>query len=249
MPTFRQLDSYARGRSDVPLLRETIGQTLRRVFERFSEREALVVAHQGYRATYAERWRQVDAAARAFMAHGVRPGDRVRIWAANRHEGGVTALAAARIGAILVTVNPAYQTAELRYALDKAGVSVLVMARGFRGADYAAMLDDVRDSCPALRDAIVLEDEWEAFLASGAGTADQELAAREATLQCGDPINVQYTSGTTGSPKGATLTHHNILNNAYLFARHALRYSEHDRVCVPVPLYHTFGMVIGTLGC
>src|SRR4051794_4016263 len=241
--------SYARGPSRVPLRSETIGENLRGTVARFPEREALVVRHQSYRATYAELWRQVDAAARAFIARGVRKGDRVGIWAPNRYEWVVTQFATARIGAILVTINPAYQTAELRYALDKAGVSVLVMARGFRGADYAAMLDDVRDSCPALRDAIVLEDDWDAFLASGAGTADQELAAREATLQCGDPINVQYTSGTTCSPKGATLTHHNILNNAYLFARHALRYSEHDRVCVPVPLYHTFGMVIGTLGC
>src|SRR4051794_13266410 len=241
--------SHAHGPSDAALLHETIGERLRQTVERFGDRDALVVRHQDYRATYAELWREVDAAARALLARGVRKGDRVGIWAPNRYEWVVTQFATARIGAILVTINPAYQTAELRYALDKAGVSVLVMARGFRGADYAAMLDDVRDSCPALRDAIVLEDDWEAFLASGAGTADQELAAREATLQCGDPINVQYTSGTTCSPKGATLTHHNILNNAYLFARHALRYSEHDRVCVPVPLYHTFGMVIGTLGC
>jgi fatty-acyl-CoA synthase len=242
-------ESYARGPTHVPLLRATIGENLRRTVERFPHREALVAHHQNYRATYAELWRQVDAAARAFMARGIRKSDRVGIWAPNRYEWIVTQLATARIGAILATINPAYQTAELRYALDKAGVSVLVMARSYRGTDYAAMLDDVRASCPTLREAIVLEDDWEAFLADAADTGDHELAAREATLHCGDPINIQYTSGTTGAPKGATLTHHNILNNAYLFTRHALRYSEHDRVCVPVPLYHTFGMVIGTLGC
>jgi len=232
----------------VPLLEETIGESLRRVAERFSEREALVVRHQAYRATYGELWRQVDAAARGLVACGVRKGDRVGIWAPNRYEWVVTQLATARVGAILVTINPAYKTAELRYALDKAGVSLLVMARGFRSIDYVAMLADVRDSCPRLRQVIVLEDDWEGLLAGGRQVGDVALMEREAMLHADDAINVQYTSGTTGAPKGATLTHRNILNNAYFTGR-SLGYREDARVCVPVPLYHTFGMVIGTLGC
>src|SRR4051812_20768769 len=197
--------SYARGPSRVPLRSETIGENLRGTVARFPEREALVVRQQSYRATYAELWRQVDAAARAFIARGVRKGDRVGIWAPNRYEWVVTQLATARIGAILVTINPAYQTAELRYALDKAGVSVLVMARGFRHADYVAMLDDVRDSYPRLRDAIVIEDAWEALLADGDRVGDAALAEREATLHCDDAINVQYTSGTTALPRARRL--------------------------------------------
>jgi len=247
--TAARAGSYSRGPTDVPLLDETIGESLRRTAERFPERQALVVRHQGYGATYAELWCQVDAAARGLMARGVDKGDRVGIWAPSRHEWVVTQLATARIGAILVTINPAYKAAELRYALEKAGVSLLVMARGFRGADYVAMLAEVRDGCPALRGTIVLDDDWQALLADGERIEDSALAAREATLHCDDAINVQFTSGTTGAPKGATLSHRNILNNAYLFTGHALRCSEHDRVCVPVPLYHTFGMVIGTLGC
>jgi fatty-acyl-CoA synthase len=238
--------SHARGPRDVPLLDETIGANLRRTVERFPDREALVVPHQGYRATYAQLWDQADAAARGLMARGVRAGDRVGIWAPNRYEWVVTQFATARIGAILVTINPAYQASELEYALRRAGVSVLVMARGFRATDYVAMLAAV--SAPALREAIVLEDDWERLEADGARVGDAELAEREASLRPGDPINIQYTSGTTGFPKGATLSHRNILNNAYFTAR-ALAYSEHDRVCVPVPFYHCFGMVLGTLAC
>jgi fatty-acyl-CoA synthase len=240
--------SYARGATDAPLLDEAIGANLRRTVERFPDREALVVRHQAHRATYAELWREVDRAARALIARGVAKGDRVGIWAPNRYEWVVTQFATARIGAILVTINPAYRAGELAYALAKAGVSVLVMARGFHGADYVAMLREVRAECPALRATIVLEDDWDAFLAAGERVDDAELAAREASLDPHDPINVQYTSGTTGFPKGATLSHHNILNNAYFTAR-TLRYSEHDRACVPVPFYHTFGMVLGNLAC
>jgi len=240
--------SYARGPNDVPLLGETIGENLRRTVERFGEREALVVRHQGYRATYRELWQQVDLAARAFMARGVRKGDRVGIWAPNRYEWVVTQFATARIGAILVTINPAYKAAELEYALRKAGVSLLVMARGFRQPDYGAMLEEVRGDCPELRATIVLEDDWDAFLDAGGRVGDGELAEREATLQPGDPINIQYTSGTTGFPKGALLSHHNILNNGR-FCALQLHYTEEDRVCVPVPFYHTFGLVIGNLAC
>jgi fatty-acyl-CoA synthase len=240
--------SYARGATDVPLLAETIGQNLRNTVERFGDREALVVRAQGYRATYRELWDQIELAARALLARGVQKGDRVGIWAPNRYEWVITQFATARVGAILVTINPAYKASELEYALNKAGVSMLVLARSFRRADYVAMLRQVRGGCPALRDTIVLEDDWGRFLAEGEGVPASEVEAREAMLEPDDPINVQYTSGTTGFPKGATLSHSNILNNAYFVAR-TLRYTAEDRACVPVPFYHCFGMVLGNLSC
>jgi fatty-acyl-CoA synthase len=240
--------SYAHGPSDVPLLGETIGESLRRTIERFGESDALVVPHQGYRATYDELWEQVEAAARALIAHGVERGDRVGIWAANRHEWTVTQLAAARIGAILVPIDPTCTPAELAYILAKAGVSVLVMARGFRAADYRAVLDDVRSSCSSLRETIVLEDDWEALLSDAEYATDGELAAREASVQFDDPVAILFTSGTASLPRGVTLSHHNILNNAYFTARN-LALGEDDRVCVPVPFSHWFGMVVGTLAC
>ena len=240
------LTSYEQGPVDTPLLEVTIGERLRRVTERFADREALVVRHQEYRATYRELSEQVELAARALMANGVGKGDRVGIWAPNRYEWVIVQWATARVGAILVTINPAYKAEELRYALRKAGVSLLFSARGFRGADYVAMLDQVRGDCPALREIVVLDDEWQPFLTESRLTDEDELRGREASLDPSDPINIQYTSGTTGFPKGATLSHRNILNNGY-FTGEVLRYSEHDRVCVPVPFYHTFGMVLGNL--
>jgi fatty-acyl-CoA synthase len=237
--------SYDRGPAGVPLLEETIGARVRATVERFGEREALVVPHQGYRATYAELWRQADRAARALLARGVEKGDRVGIWAPNRFEWVVIQLATARVGAILVTINPAYQAAELEYVLAKAGVSLLILAPGLRDADYAAMLEEVRP--PGLA-AVVLDRDWDAFLADGDLVGEAELAVRESELRPGDPINIQFTSGTTGAPKGATLSHRNIVNNAYFTGR-SLAYTEHDRVCAPVPLYHCFGMVLGSLAC
>jgi fatty-acyl-CoA synthase len=240
------LTSYERGPIDSPLLEETIGERLSRVVSQFGDRDALVVRHQEYRATYRELWDQVDLAARALLANGVRAGDRVGIWAPNRYEWVIVQYATARIGAILVTINPAYKADELEYALRKAGVSLLFSARGFRNADYVAMLDQVRGECPDLRDIVVLDDEWQPFLAEGESVDAAEVRAREASLDPNDAINVQYTSGTTGFPKGATLTHRNILNNGH-FTGEVLRYTEHDRVCVPVPFYHCFGMVMGNL--
>jgi fatty-acyl-CoA synthase len=240
--------AHERGATDVPLLTETIGANLRRTVDRFGDRDALVVRHQGYRATYRQLWDEVDVAARAFLARGVEKGDRVGIWAPNRQEWTVTQFATARIGAILVTINPAYKTDELAHALAKAGVSVLVHSRSFREADYGGMVAAVRDRCPGLREAMQLEDEWQTFLEEGDAVPAAELEEREATLSPEEPINIQFTSGTTGFPKGATLSHRNILNNAYFVAR-TLRYSEHDRACVPVPFYHCFGMVLGNLGC
>jgi fatty-acyl-CoA synthase len=241
--------SYVHGASSVPLLGETIGQNLRRTVDVFGDTEALVVRHQDYRATYAQLWEQVETVARGLLARGVKKGDRVGIWSPNRFEWVLVQYATARIGAILVNINPAYRTAELEYVLNQAGISFLVLARAFRQADYSGMLGEVRGRCPELKEALVLEDGWEALLRDGRGVGlDDRLIEVETTLQFDDPINIQYTSGTTGFPKGATLSHHNILNNGY-FIGEALRYSERDRVCIPVPFYHCFGMVLGNLAC
>jgi fatty-acyl-CoA synthase len=245
--------SYVHGASEIPLLGETIGENLRRTVERHGDREALVSRHQGYRATYRELWEQSGLAARALMARGVGKGDRVGIWAPNRYEWVIVQYATARIGAILVNINPAYKTAELEYALNQSGASFLILASAFRTADYVAMLAEVRGRCPDLREALVLEgtserDGWPALLRDAARVDEHELAEREAELQFDEPINIQYTSGTTGFPKGATLSHHSILNNGF-FIGERLRYTEQDRVCIPVPFYHCFGMVLGNLAC
>ncbi|MBO0704801.1 MAG: AMP-binding protein, partial [Candidatus Dormibacteraeota bacterium] len=240
--------SYVHGASALPLLGETIGENLRRVVERDGDREALVVRQQGFRATYAELWDLTARCARGLMARGVEKGDRVGIWAPNRSEWVILQYATARMGAILVNINPAYKTAELEYALNQSGISLLVLARAFRTSDYVGMLDEVRERCPALREAIVLEDGWDALLADADRVDPEQLARREAELQFDDPINIQYTSGTTGFPKGATLSHHNILNNGF-FIGEFCRYTAADRVCIPVPFYHCFGMVLGNLAC
>jgi fatty-acyl-CoA synthase len=240
--------SYAHGASDVPLLGETIGENLRRIVERHGDREALVVRSQGYRATYRQLWEQTALAARGLMARGVRPGDRVGIWAPNRSEWVVVQYATARIGAILVNINPAYKAVELEYVLNQSGISLLLLSRAFRQSDYVGMLASVRDRCPSLRESIVLDDGWDALLADAERTPEAALAEREAGLQFDDPINIQYTSGTTGFPKGATLSHHNILNNGF-FIGETLAYGPEDRVCIPVPFYHCFGMVLGNLAC
>ncbi len=240
--------SYTHGASAVPLLGETIGDNLRRTVERFGDSEALVVPHQGFRATYREFWEQTSRCARGLLARGLRKGDRVGIWAPNRHEWVILQYATARIGAILVNINPAYKTSELEYALNQSGTSFLVLARENRGASYVDMLGEVRSRCRELKEALVLEDGWEALLRDAERVSEEQLAAREATLNFDDPINIQYTSGTTGFPKGATLSHHNILNNGY-FIGEGCAYSEKDRVCIPVPFYHCFGMVLGNLAC
>ena len=240
--------SYAHGASSVPLLGETIGENLRRIVDRHGDRDALIVRAQGYRATYRQLWDQTSLAARGLMARGVQPGDRVGIWAPNRFEWVVIQYATARIGAILVNINPAYKGTELEFVLNQSGVSLLLLARAFRQSDYVGMLASVRHRCPALRGTIVLDDGWDALLADAARVSETALAEREAVLQFDDPINIQYTSGTTGFPKGATLSHHNILNNGF-FIGETLAYSELDRVCIPVPFYHCFGMVLGNLAC
>jgi len=245
--TIEAAPSYAGGPTDVPLLDETIGACLRRAVRRFPGREALVSSEQGFRATYRELWDLADLAARGLLARGIEKGDRVGIWAPNRFEWVVTQYAAARAGAVLVNVNPAYKATELEHALNKVGVRLLVHSRGFRQTDYGALLDEVRERCPALQQVLVLEDGWDDLLAAGVRVDAAVLEEREKTLLPDDPVNIQFTSGTTGLPKGATLSHRNILNNGYFNGR-TLHYTELDRICVPVPFYHCFGCVMGNLG-
>jgi fatty-acyl-CoA synthase len=240
--------SYVSGPSAKPMLGETIGENLRRTAERFPDRDALVVPYQGYRATYRQFHEQTGRVARALLVRGVKKGDRVGIWAPNRFEWVVVQYATARIGAILVTINPAYRTHELEYALKQSGVSTLILARGFRGTDYVQMVREVRSKCPELRQSIVIDDEWQELESDALRLSEDELRHREVELQFDEPINIQYTSGTTGFPKGATLSHHNVLNNGY-FIGEILKYTEADRVCIPVPLYHCFGQVIGNFAC
>ena len=240
------MTSYAHGASEIPLLGETIGENLRRAVERFPEREALVVRSQKYRATYRELWEQTGTLANALLARGIEKGDRVGIWSPNRFEWVVTQYATARIGAILVNVNPAYKARELEYALNQSGVRMLLHSRGFRATDYREILREVRGRLKTLEEAVVIDDDWANLLSSSAKAGKGALAARERQLGFDDPINIQYTSGTTGAPKGATLSHHNILNNGYLIGE-IMAYTEKDRIVVPVPFYHCFGMVIGNL--
>ncbi|NOK39477.1 AMP-binding protein [Corallococcus exercitus] len=240
--------SYAHGTSTTPLLGETIGQNLRRTVERFGDREALVVASQNYRVTWRQFWDATTAVAKGLLALGIQKGDRVGLWSPNRFEWTVSQYALARTGAILVNLNPAYRTSELEYALNQAGVSVLLLAKGFRQTDYTQMLAEVRPRCAGLREALVLDSDWDWLVKGGASIGDDVLEARELSLQFDDPINIQYTSGTTGFPKGATLSHHNVLNNGF-FVGEVLRYGPEDRVCIPVPFYHCFGMVMGNLAC
>jgi fatty-acyl-CoA synthase len=239
--------SYASSVAAEPLIGETIGENLERAVARFGEREALVVRHQDVRLTYAELDEQVNALARGLLAAGLEKGDRLGIWAPNRAEWVLVQFATAKAGVILVNINPAYRTSELEYALRQSGCRMLIAARAFKTSDYAAMIDEVRAGLDALERVVLLDSpEWDALLRDGA--PETELRERMAGLDFDDPINIQYTSGTTGFPKGATLSHHNILNNAF-FVGEGCAYDEHDRVCIPVPFYHCFGMVMGNLGC
>ena len=242
------LHSYVHGASPVALLGETIGANLRRTVDRFGDRDALVAPAQEYRATYRQLWNTTTTLAKALLARGIEKGDRVGVWSPNRFEWVVIQYATARVGAILVNINPAYKAQELGHALTQSGLTLLLLSRRFRQTDYVEILDRVRPECPTLREAVVLDGEWTTLLEEGGSVDDEQLAAREASLTFDDPINIQYTSGTTGAPKGATLSHHNILNNGF-FCGEVLRYTETDRVCVPVPFYHCFGMVIGNLAC
>jgi fatty-acyl-CoA synthase len=243
------LPSYASGTSTVPLLGDTIGANLDRTAARVGDREAMVDFATGRRWTYPEFVAEVDACALGLDDLGVRQGERVGIWAPNCPEWAFVQYGTAKLGAILVNINPAYRTHELAYVLKQAGISVLVSAPEFKTSDYRAMVAEVRGDCPALREVVFIgSPEWEQLMERGRGRDRGLLAERETQLSADDPINIQYTSGTTGFPKGATLTHHNLLNNGF-FVGEGCGYTEEDRVCIPVPYYHCFGMGMGNLAC
>ncbi|MDT4894174.1 MAG: fatty-acyl-CoA synthase [Pseudonocardiales bacterium] len=239
--------SYASGTSDTPLLGETIDANLRRAVAAFGDREALVDIASGVRLTYRELDGRVDELARALVGLGVDRGDRVGIWAPNCAQWFLVQYATARIGAVLVNVNPAYRTHELEFVLRQAGVAVLISALAFKTSDYRGAIELVQPGLPALRNVVYLDDQtWDELIAGAADVTSAAVAERAAQLSFDDPINIQYTSGTTGFPKGATLSHHNILNNGF-FVGETCGYTEADRICVPVPFYHCFGMVMGNL--
>jgi fatty-acyl-CoA synthase len=260
--------SYTSGTSDRPLLGLTIGDMFDAVVARYPDREALVSRHQGLRYSYAELQAEVDRCARGLMALGVEKGQRIGIWAPNCAEWTITQFATGKLGAILVNINPSYRVSEVQYALRQSGCTWLVTAPAFKTSDYAAMIHELAPELaasrpgalqaaqlPALRGVVRLGDgsspgmlSWGELLAGAARVTADDLARRQRQQEFDDPINIQYTSGTTGYPKGATLSHHNILNNGY-FVTELLRFTERDRLLIPVPLYHCFGMVMGNLGC
>ena len=237
------LPSYAHGASPVPLLGETVGDNLDRIARRFPNSDAVVAVHQNRRLTYTQFAAETDRLAKAFLAAGVKHGERVGIWSPNSLEWVLVQYATAKIGAVLVNVNPAYRLSELEYALRQSGVSTLVLLDRYKTSEYLVMVREVRASLPTLREVVIVgatepdegETGWDDYVAC-AGEVDDAA------------INIQYTSGTTGFPKGATLSHHNILNNGF-FIGEGCRYTEADRVCIPVPFYHCFGMVLGNLAC
>jgi len=260
--------SQVSGATDTPLIESTIGRYFDQVASRWPEREALVVCHQDVRWNYREFKARVDALAANFLQLGLRPGDRVGIWSPNCSEWVLTQFATAKAGLLMVNINPAYRRHELEYVLNKVGCAALILAPTFKSSDYLEILRSLApelDACaagalaaerlPQLRHVIRLGaaksagmHNFDALLAPAATTCVAQLAAIEATLTANDAINIQFTSGTTGSPKGATLTHRNILNNGF-FIGEAMRLTENDRLCIPVPLYHCFGMVLGNLAC
>ena len=240
--------SYTNGASNIPLLGETIDENLRKTVAKFPNNDALISSHQHYRATYTEFYEQVTAVAKGLIALGVKTGDRVGIWSPNCYEWTLLQYATAKIGAIMVNINPAYRTSELIYVINQSGLSYIFSAIQFKTSHYKKMIDDAREFTDTLRKEVYWGESWEYFLAQGKKVSDEKLQAYEAKVQFDDPVNIQYTSGTTGNPKGVTLTHHNILNNAY-FIGVRMNYTDKDRVCIPVPFYHCFGMVIGNLCC
>ncbi len=241
--------SHDTGAVSTPLIDQTISHNLAATIAAHAEREALVVRHQGVRWTYRELGERVDELARALVARGFAQGDRIGIWAPNCAEWVLVQFATARIGVILVNINPAYRTHEVQYALQQSGCKGLFAATTFKTSDYVAMVGEVRPELPDLEQVVFLgTDDWTALLAEASSVPATRLDEIDASLAPADPINIQYTSGTTGYPKGATLSHANIVNNAY-FVAEGCRYTPEDRVCVPVPFYHCFGMVMGVLGC
>ena len=240
--------AHASGPSEPALLDETIGANLERIAARFATREALVACQQDRRFTYGEFDAAVDDLARGLLARELAVGDRLGVWAPNRFEWTLVQYATAKLGVILVNLNPSYGSSEVAFALRQSGCRALVAAQGFRDSDYTAILAEVRPQVPELEWTAWLDTgDWDDLIAEGRSRPLEALRARSAQLHPDDAINIQYTSGTTGFPKGAVLTHRNILNNGYLVGE-GCRYSEVDRICIPVPFYHCFGMVMGNLG-
>jgi fatty-acyl-CoA synthase len=240
--------SYVYGVSSIPLLGQTIGGNLKKTVEKYPNQEALVCVHQNYRATYQEFYNQTTAVAKALIFSGAKAGDRIGIWSSNRYEWVLLQYATARIGTILVNINPAYRTHELTYVLNQSEIRFIFSSLNFKSSNYKEMVEYAKEVCPNLEHEIFFDDSWEDFLNNGQYISDDTLHSFEEHVQFDDPVNIQYTSGTTGFPKGVTLSHHNILNNGY-FIGIRLKYSDKDRVCIPVPFYHCFGMVIGNICC
>ncbi|MDR6923404.1 AMP-binding protein [Chryseobacterium sp. 2987] len=240
--------SYVYGTSETPLLGQTIGGNLKNTVEKYPRQEALVCVHQNYRATYQEFYNQTTAVAKALIFLGAKAGDRIGIWSSNRYEWVLLQYATARIGTILVNINPAYRTHELTYVINQSEIRFIFSSLSFKSSNYKEMVEYAKEVCPSLEHEIFFDHNWEDFLNNGQDTSDDTLHSFEEHVQFDDPVNIQYTSGTTGFPKGVTLSHHNILNNGY-FIGIRLKYSSKDRVCIPVPFYHCFGMVIGNICC
>jgi fatty-acyl-CoA synthase len=246
MSTVKSQDA---GPTDTPILEETIGANFERTVNSNPDAEALVDVPSGRRWTYGELNAEIDIVAKGLMSLGIAKGDRVGIWAPNCAEWPMVQFAAAKIGAILVNINPAYRTHELAYVLNQSGVRTLISATAFKTSDYVAMVEEVRAECPALIDVVVLDTaDWDELRGRAELVSQDDLRTRMVALNNTEPINIQYTSGTTGFPKGATLSHRNILNNGY-FTTGLINLSPGDRLCIPVPFYHCFGMVLGNLGC
>ncbi|MET3536427.1 AMP-binding protein [Chryseobacterium limigenitum] len=240
--------SYVHGASDIPLLGQTIGANLKNTVEKFPNQEALISVHQNYRATYQEFYDQTTAVAKALIHLGAKSGDRIGIWASNRYEWTLLQFATARIGTILVNINPAYRTHEFTYVINQSEIRFIFSSLSFKTSNYKEMVEYAKEVCPTLENEIFFDDNWNEFIKNGELISDETVNDFEEKVQFDDPVNIQYTSGTTGFPKGVTLSHHNILNNGY-FIGIRLKYSERDRVCIPVPFYHCFGMVIGNMCC
>jgi fatty-acyl-CoA synthase len=239
--------SHSAGATSPPLLEQTIGDNLDETAARWPDRDALVDVPSGRRWTYTELRADVDTLARGLLAAGVNTGDRVGIWAPNCAEWVLVQYATAKLGAVLVNINPAYRTHEVAFVIQQSGISVMVVAQSFRSSDYPAMLAEVADRCETLRETVVIgAPSWDRLVAGAGAVPPGRLAEVQGSLRPGDPVNIQYTSGTTGFPKGATLSHRNILNNGFLVGE-GCRYTEQDRICIPVPFYHCFGMVMGNL--